>query len=205
MSQLPLPLAYRSADGESDFFVSQANAAAVDWLDQWRDWPVPCALLLGPPGSGKSHLARIFARRSGARVADDADTMDAEVLFHRWNAATAQSPLLLTATRPPRAWSHGLADLASRLAATPQLRIDAPDDALLAALLAKQFRDHGLRVSGEVADYVLARIERSFDAIARVVAQLDAAALAAGRPITIPLARSVLMAQGDWLEPVMDV
>ena len=135
MSQLPLPLAYRSADGEADFFVSQANAAAVEWLDRWPDWPVPCALLIGPPGSGKSHLARIFARRTGATVADDAEALDAETLFHRWNAATREAPLLMTATRPPRDWPHGLADLGSRLAATPQLRIEAPDDALLAALL----------------------------------------------------------------------
>lgn len=205
MSQLPLPLAYRSADGEADFFVSQANAAAVEWLDRWPDWPVPCALIIGPPGSGKSHLARIFARRTGATVADDAEALDAETLFHRWNAATREAPLLMTATRPPRDWPHGLADLGSRLAATPQLRIEAPDDALLAALLAKQFRDHGLRVSGDVVDYVLARIDRDFGSIARVVQQLDAAALAAGRPITVPLARSVLMAQGDWIDTVMDV
>ena len=93
----------------------------------------------------------------------------------------------------------------SRLAATPQLRIAAPDDALLAALLAKQFRDHGLRVGGDVVDYVLARIDRSFASIARIVNALDAAALAAGRPVTVPLARSVLQAQGDWLDTVMDL
>jgi len=205
MSQLPLPLAYRSADGEADFFVSPANTTAVEWLDRWPDWPVPCALLIGPRGSGKSHLARIFARRSGACVVDDAENFDPEALFHHWNAATPDAPLLMTAASPPRDWPQQLADLGSRLGATPQLRIDAPDDALLAALLAKQFRDHGLRVAPEALDYVLARSERSFDGIARIVAQLDAAALAAGRPITVPLARSVLMAQGDWLEPVMDV
>ncbi|MGL4541955.1 MAG: chromosomal replication initiator DnaA, partial [Polymorphobacter sp.] len=180
MRQLPLPLAYRSADGEGDFFVSAANAAAVDWLDQWPAWPLPCALIIGPPASGKSHLARIFARRTGAEVADDADTAEPEALFHRWNAATPAVPLLMTATRPPRDWPRQLADLGSRLAATPQLRIAAPDDALLAALLAKQFRDLGLRVPPDVFDYVMARTERSFDGVAAVVARLDAAALAAG-------------------------
>lgn len=205
MSQLPLPLAYRSADGERDFFVSEANLAAVNWLDQWPEWPMPCALLIGPAGSGKSHLARIFARRTGACIADDAEFVDAEALFHRWNAATPAMPLLMTAARPPRDWHRRLDDLASRLAATPQIRIAPPDDALLAALLAKQFRDHGLRVSAEVVDYVLARTERSFAAISRIVLQLDAAALAAGRPVSVPLARSVLTVQGDWLAPVMDV
>lgn len=205
MTQLPLPLAYRSADGEADFFVSPANADAVAWLDRWPDWPLPVALLIGPAGAGKSHLARIFARRAGAEIIDDAEHADREALFHSWNAARPGRPLLIVAQLPPRDWPQQLADLASRLAATPQLRIAAPDDALLAALLAKQFRDHGLRVGGDVIDYVLARIDRSFASIARIVSALDAAALAAGRPVTVPLARSVLQAQGDWIDTVMDL
>jgi chromosomal replication initiation ATPase DnaA len=200
MSQLPLPLAYRHADGERDFIVSAANADAVAWLDRWPDWPAPQLLLIGPEASGKSHLSRIFARRVPATVIDDAETADPESLFHAWNAATPAAPLLLVARTPPRSWPRRLADLASRLDATPQLVIAAPDDALLAALLAKQFRDHGVLVAPDVADFVLARIERSFVGVAAAVAALDAAALAAGRAVTIPLARDVLGAQRDWID-----
>ena len=112
-----------------------------------------------------------------------------------WNAATADLPLLIVARARPADWGHGLPDLASRLAATPLLTIRDPDDALLSAVLAKQFADRGLRVAPEVAAFVLARIERSFAGIAAAVATLDAAALAEGRAVTIPLARSVLAAQ----------
>ena len=195
LSQLPLPLSYRIAMGESEFFVSEANADAVAWLDRWPDWPQPQVLLVGPEGSGKSHLARLFAARVGARIVDPADHADAEALFHAWNAASIDAPLLMIARRAPREWPHRLPDLASRLAATPLLAIADPDDALLGAVLAKQFADRGLRVPPEVAAYVLTRIERSFAAVSLTVAALDAAALAEGRAVTVPLARDVLEAQ----------
>lgn len=198
MTQLALPLAYRAADGEADFFVSDANRDAVAWLDRWPDWPQPQTLLIGPPASGKSHLARLFARRAlAACVSDDAHRVPADALFHAWNAATLAQPLLLTAPILPRLWADRLPDLASRLAATPTFAIHAPDDALLAAVLAKQFADRGLRVDPAVAAYLLARIERSFAAAAALVDRLDAAALSAGCGVTLPLARAVLAAQGD--------
>lgn len=195
--QLPLPLAYVAAMGEADFLVSDANRDAVRWLEGWRDWPQPQAVLCGPPGSGKTHLAGVFAGRSGARVIDDAAAADPEAVFHAWNAATAGAPLLLCSRLSPPAWPHRLPDLASRLAATPLLTIRDPDDALLAAVLAKQFADRGLRLAPEVAAYVLARVERSFASLTATVAALDAAALDAGRAVTVPVARAVMEAQFD--------
>lgn len=201
MTQFALPLAYKAADGERDFFVSDANSDAVAYLDRWPEWPRPVAALLGPAAAGKSHLARIFARQHGAEVVDDLDrAVDDEALFHAWNRASAERPLLLVARTPPPAWPVTLPDLKSRLAATPQVAIRAPDDALLAAVMAKQFRDRGLKVAPDVVAYVLARIERSFAKVGEAVDRLDAAALAQGRAITVPLAREALAEQLDWLE-----
>lgn len=201
MTQFALPLAYKAADGERDFFVSEANTQAVDYLDRWREWPRPVALLLGPAGAGKSHLGRIFARNTGAELIDDLDrACDDEPLFHAWNRASAERPLLLLARTPPPAWGVRLPDLRSRLAATPQIAIQAPDDVLLAAVMVKQFRDRGLAVAPDVVAYVMARMERSFAKVAEVVDRLDSAALAAGRAVTVPLARAALAEQLDWLE-----
>lgn len=197
MTQLPLPLAYAPAGGSADFVVAPANADAAAWL---AGPPAPRTLLVGPPASGKTHLGQVFAARHGATLIDDADARgDDAALFHAWNAAGPASPLLFVARALPRYWVT-LPDLASRLAATPTLVIGPPDDALLAAVLVKQFADRGVRVAPDVVAYIAARIERSFAAVAATVAALDAAALESGRDITVPLARAVLEAQRDWID-----
>lgn len=196
MGQLPLPLAYRAATGVTDFVHAAANADAVAWL---AGPPTARTLLVGPPASGKSHLGRVFAAQHGATLIDDAETVAQEALFHAWNAANEAAPILFTARSLPRQWVQ-LPDLGSRLAATPTLIIGLPDDALLAHLLVKHFADRGMRVSPDVVAFVTLRIERSFAAVAATVAALDAAALAAGREVTVPLARSVLEGQDDWLD-----
>ncbi|MEA3537722.1 MAG: hypothetical protein U9R73_01180 [Pseudomonadota bacterium] len=197
MSQFALPLEYRSADGEADFYISEANAAAVAMLDRWPDWPSHTLIVVGPEGSGKSHLLRLFARRhpGAVRVFDDADASghDETAMFHAWNAAQAGGPALLVAARTPSGeWNVRLPDLASRLGAAGIVHIDAPDDALLAEIIAKSFRERGLRVSPIVIEYMVQRIERSFAAAASAVAALDAAALAGQRAVTVPLVREAL-------------
>lgn len=193
--QLPLPLAWRAARDAKDFYVSAANAQAVRFLDSWATWPIPVALLIGPTGSGKTHLAAIFARRANARLIDDADRIASEEsLFHAWNEAVAdRRPLLLTARSGPMDWHLQLPDLRSRLLATPQVGIGPPDDALLAHMFEKMWRDRGTAVPPEVTRYVMSRIERSFAALGRAVEKLDHAALAGSRPLTIPLAREALL------------
>lgn len=197
-AQPALPLVYRPRLAAGDYVVSDANRAAFDWLAAPARWPMPRCLLIGPPASGKTHLAAVFMANHAATLIDNADRIaDGEVLFHAWNAATSERPLLMTATLPPRQWRHGLPDLASRLAATPQVRLDDPDDALVAAVLRKHFADLGLRVGDDVIAWLCLRIERSFAAAAEVVARLDRLALAERRDITVPLARALLEAQGE--------
>lgn len=195
MTQLPLPLAYHPASTAADFVHAPANADAVAWLD---GLPAPRTLLVGPAGSGKTHLGRLFAARHGATLIDDADRVTQEALFHAWNAASAAAPVLFTARALPRQWVT-LPDLASRLAATPTLVIGPPDEALLASVLTKHFADRGIRIDPAVVAFVTLRIERSFAAVAATVAALDAAALAAGREVTVPLARRVLEGQEELL------
>ena len=133
-----------------------------------------------------------------AVVIDNADrgTGDARTeraLFHLYNLARETGGhLLLTSESAPAHWGIKLPDLRSRLMAAPAVAVGAPDDALLAAILVKLFADRQLRVGGDVIRFLVTHMERSFDAARRLVADLDAAALAARRRITVPLARRVL-------------
>jgi chromosomal replication initiation ATPase DnaA len=148
-------------------------------------------LVVGPAGSGKTHLARWFSAHHRASVIEGAEAEDPERLFHAWNAASRETPLLLTSPLAPRDWCHGLPDLASRLAATPLVRLGEPDDELLAA-------ERGIKVGDDLIRWLVVRIERSLVTAQAVVDALDAAALARRRAITIPLAREVVDGQGEF-------
>ena len=215
VEQLPLDLGHRPALGRADFLIAPPNAQAVAWLDRWPDWPAPALALYGPAGSGKTHLAHVFAAHAAARViaaaalanervpdllgaaqaavVDDADRAAAEPLLHLYNLlADRRGHLLVTAREAPSRWTIALADLRSRLLAAPAVAVAAPDEALLGAVLIKLFADRQLTVSEELVAFLTLHLERSFEAAQCAVAALDAAGLAERRRITVPLARKVL-------------
>ena len=197
--QLALDLGHRPALGREDFLVAPCNENAVAWIDCWPDWPGPALVIHGPAGCGKTHLARVWRQRSGAAenaVIENADRpADDVALFHLYNRhAEEGGHLLLTARTPPARWPERLPDLISRLAASPTVAIGAPDDTLIAQVVVKLFADRQLEAGAEVVSYLVTHMERSFAAARRLVAAADAAALAAKRPITVPLVRDVLTA-----------
>jgi chromosomal replication initiation ATPase DnaA len=199
--QLVLALPHRTALGRDDFLVSPANAAAVAMIDQWPDWPSHALLLVGPPGSGKSHLVEVWRQASGAaRIAagdldeasvpallaggglaiEDApgDALDERALFHLLNLARQQGGrVLITAQQPPGRWGVALPDLLSRLRAAPVAELGAADDALLRGVLVKLFADRQLAVEETVISYLVVRMPRSLDAARHVVAEIDRRAL----------------------------
>jgi chromosomal replication initiation ATPase DnaA len=217
--QLPLRFPHRPSLAGEDFLVAPSNRDAVAWLDRWPDWPAPALIVCGAPGCGKTHLAAVFAHRSGARqataadlerelpqdllagaaavIVDDADAAIAaggeRPLLHLFNSARESGKhLLLTAIEAPARWPLRLADLRSRLTGCPAVAVGPPDDELLAAILVKLFADRQLRVADTVVGYLVARMERSFDAARRIAARLDEASLSRGRAPSLALARAVL-------------
>jgi chromosomal replication initiation ATPase DnaA len=193
MNQIALPLDWPVADREEDFLLSDANRAAFDHLRRWALWPVMATIVTGPRKSGRSLLGRIFARKTGGRLIDDAERQDEEEIFHAWNEAQQRrKPLIIVADAPPPMWAIALPDLRSRLAATPHIEIGLPDDALISQLIVKLLGDRGIAVSQDISDYLVPRIERSYVSVLRVVDLLDQAMLSHHRRMTIPLARKAL-------------
>ena len=222
--QLALAFDHRPSLSGDDFLVAPNNAEAVGWIDRWPDWPGPALVVFGPPGCGRTHLAHVFQTRSGARsigsadlgaadartvlgdaraiVLDDADAMAGPALerglLHLYTAIEQEGrSMLLTARSAPSRWPIALADLSSRLKAAPVVEIGPPDDALIAAVLVKLFADRQLRVTDDVIQYALARMDRTVDAARRLVAAADSTALAERRNITVPLVRRILAGSAD--------
>lgn len=194
MTQFDLPLGWPEELGDDAFLVSDANAHAVGQLERWGTWPVMAALIVGPRLSGRTLLARVFAGKTGGTIIDDAERADESAIFHAWNHAQAvHRPLVIVADAEPPEWQIRLPDLRSRLAATPVLRIDPPDDALVHDLLAHMLERRRLDARPELLRWLARRIERSYLAISRVVDALEQEGWRRGSSrLSIPVARATL-------------
>lgn len=210
--QLAFALPHAESLTRDNFLEGPANAAGLALIDSWPDWPNRIMLLVGPEGSGKSHLAAIWAEVSGARVLAakllseidppaalttgalvvedlEANGLDERALFHLINLAREQGAyVLLTARTLPAGFALTIRDLHSRLRALPSVTLTAPDDDLLRQLIGKLAADRQLSIDEGVANYLANRIERSFSATHLAVARLDEEAMRQHRPVTRALA-----------------
>ncbi len=219
--QLSFDLPSKPALGRDDFFVSPGNAVAVATINATTPWPGAKLALCGPAGSGKTHLAHVWAAQSGATILKATSLRDADVpalaqgplviedvphiatdpaaqntLFHLHNLVLAEAhTLLLTGRQDPSRWGLGLPDLQSRMQGTHVVTLAPPDDTLLSAVLAKLFNDRQITPKPDVIPYLVAHMDRSFEAAAAIVARLDHAALSEARTVSRPLATRLI---ADW-------
>ena len=219
MSQLPLSLTLPDNAAVTDFFVTKANDLAYGWVQKWPAWPAPyhSMNIWGPTGCGKTHLADIFATKLyclklhkltqfkredfvpyDGFILDNVTSDSAhrlwedEALFHLMNylAETGKSALI-TSQQPVSQMTWRLPDAASRLRALPAQEVSLPDDELLAALLDHYFMMRQCQVAEPAMRYILARVERSYEAVAEIAQAIDRASLAEKKPVTTALVRSL--------------
>jgi chromosomal replication initiation ATPase DnaA len=214
--QLAFALPHAESLTRDNFLEGPANEAGLALIESWPDWPNRAMLLAGEEGSGKSHLAAIWAERSGARsttahtltpanvpaalatgalVVEDLkpSDFDERALFHLMNLAREDGAFVLFISRTaPSAFDIELRDLRSRLRAVPVVSLSPPDDHLFRALIVKFCADRQLSVDEAVVSYLANRIERSYAAARQAVELLDTEALRLGRPVTRALAAELL-------------
>lgn len=213
--QLSLDLGHRAAFGREDFLVTPSNAAAVGIVDQWPQWPAHAAVIVGPAGSGKTHLAMVWQKRSHASIVPPQgfgvgdvpevlangcaivenlhlEQMSETALFHLLNHARQNNGTVLFTSAVWPLQNLALPDLKSRLAALPVAHILPPDDALLRGVLVKQFNDRQIAIDEALVSYLVTRMPRSLDVARQVVARIDARAMEQGVDVTRVLAGKIL-------------
>ena len=214
--QLAFALPHAESLTRDNFLEGAGNAAGLALVDAWPEWPARAMFLVGPDGSGKSHLAAIWAEQAGARslsahaldlaavpgalatgalVLEDLTPVDLDerALFHLLNLARQnEAYILITARDLPAAMPIALNDLRSRLRACPVVTLLPPDDQLFRALIVKLAADRQLTIDEAVVSYLATRIERSYAAARQTIALLDNESLRLGRPVTRALAAELL-------------
>lgn len=222
--QLTLPLDAAPRFGREDFLVGRANEAAFAYISRWPRWLSPAAVIAGPEGAGKSHLAVIFAAASDARMLradhlhpDDVPLLSREralviedcdrfpppeaALFHLLNLSRESGQfIVMTARLAPDGWQVRTPDLLSRLRLSPLLTLAEPDDPLLGALYVKLFADRQLSVEANVLSYAMARADRSFAGVNRLVGELDQLSLVRKKPVTRAMVAECIGASDDFGE-----
>lgn len=218
-AQMPMPFTHAPSYAPADFVHAESNAEACRMLEDPSQWPQPVMALVGEEGSGKTHYFHWLASRHAHRwiaaaqvgsapaetllfapllhMLDDAESVRDEAAFAQLinHARATATPLLLAFRTPPSRVAVALADLRSRLNALPIAEFRAPDDALLAHVLAKEFADRQWRVAPEVLQFLLTRLPRRLASIRRFVEEADRHAMAEGRALTLPFARALLQQQ----------
>ena len=216
--QLVLALNHAISFAREDFLEGPSNAKALALIERWPDWPDRLAVLVGPEGSGKSHLAAIWAQMTGARILSakllgetdlphafatgalvvedlEAAGLNERALFHLINMAREEHvDVLFTARVAPANFTVTIRDLGSRLRVLPVVTLEAPDDGLLRALIVKLAADRQLAVDEALVNYLANRIERSFASARAAIALLDEEALRQHRPVTRALAAELFRA-----------
>lgn len=221
--QLLLDFEHAPSHGEDDFLVGEGNALAHARILAWPHWPDAVTLVVGPASSGKSHLTRIFADRSGARLVtpstiaaiaaengrgalaiEDVDRAgyDEPSLFHLLNQAMrGQRTLLLTARDEVALWPLSTDDVRSRVRRAPMFRLEVSDDIELSHMFAKLFGDRQIKVDPRIIHFLVARMERSPEEVAILADLMDRLALAKGTAITRGIATEALARRQAAREP----
>ena len=213
--QLILKFPTHNAYKKEDFYVSPSNQEAYDFIDSWPRWIKRIINIFGPPGSGKTHLASMLKNKTSCQLIESKDLNDQvffefktkealiienleekvseKLLFSLWNIALQDNKyLLITSPKPINSYKFKLQDLTSRAASSLAIGINLPSDDLISVILAKNFSDKQIKVEKKHIEYIIKRIDRSYEKISQFILTLDKYSLKKGSPFNLKLIKEVL-------------
>ena len=213
--QLILEFPSHKAYKKEDFYVSPSNQQAYDFINSWPRWIKRTVNIFGPSGSGKSHLASILKNKTSclqvnsnelnenifikyktkeALIIENLDEKISEnLLFALWNIALQDNKyLMITSRKSIVSYKFKLKDLSSRVKSSLIIGIKLPSDDLISVILTKNFSDKQIAVEKKHIDYIIKRIDRSYEKISQFILILDKYSLKKGSPFSLKLIKEVL-------------
>ena len=200
---------------KEDYYVSPRNKEAYDFINSWPKWIKRTVNIFGPSGSGKSHLASIlksnisslqieannlndetffkFKTKEALIIENLDEKISEEILFSLWNVALQDNKyLLITSKKPINSFEFKLRDLISRINSSLIIGIHLPSDDLISVIIAKNFSDKQIVVEKKHIDYIIKRIDRSYEKISQFILTLDKYSLKKGSPFALKMIKEVL-------------
>ena len=213
--QLILKFPSSKAYYKEDYYVSPSNQEAYDLINDWPKWVKRIVNIFGPSGSGKTHLASILKGKTSVLIVDS-KTLDEKtffnfktkealiienlnekvsenLLFSLWNAALQDNKyLLITSEKAINTYQFKLPDLKSRVSSSVFVGIKLPSDDLISVILTKNFSDRQIKVEKKHIEYIIKRIDRSYEKISQFILILDKHSLKKRSPFSLKLIKEVL-------------
>ena len=213
--QLILKFPEQSAYKKEDFYVSPSNQEAYDFVNNWPKWLKRIVNIFGPSGSGKTHLVSLlknkvsclhisskdlneetllkFKTKELIIIENLTENVSEELLFSLWNLALHDNKyVLITSLRQINHYKFKLEDLISRINSSLFIGINLPSDGLISVILAKNFSDKQIKVEKKHIDYIINRIDRSYEKISQFILTLDKYSLKKGSPFALKMIKEVL-------------
>ena len=217
LNQLLLNFEYKQNFKDQDFYVSKSNYFAFNLISTWPKWEKNFLNICGDNFSGKSHLANIFLKKfKGIKinahsfknehlneikvyeniVLENFDLNINEVLIYSlFNTVDQDNKyLIINSTIPINEINFKLDDLKSRTKNCLFAKIEKPDDELMFALVLKNFSDRQIVIDKKLIDFIIKRIDRSYDKIFEFIYKIDELSLKKKKPINFKTIKEVLKA-----------
>ncbi len=213
--QLLLKFPSKQAYLKEDFYVSSSNNEAFKLIESWPKWIKKTVNIFGPQGSGKTHLISMLKNKTSTidvdsnKVTDQIffefklkevliienlkENISENLLYTLYNVAHQDNKyFVLTSREPINKFNFKSMDLKSRVNSTTIIGIDLPSDELISVILSKSFSDKQIKVEKKHIDYVIKRIDRSYEKISQFISTIDKYSLKKGSPFSLKLIKEVL-------------
>ena len=215
LNQLLLNFEYKQNFKDEDFYVSSSNYYAFNLISTWPKWEKNFLNICGEKYSGKTHLTNIFIKKfKGIKIEtslfenknlneikiyeniilDNFDqNIDENLIYTLFNAIDQDNKyLIINSLNPINEMNFKLDDLKSRTKNCLVAKIDKPDDDLMFALILKNFSDRQIVIDKKLINFIIKRVDRSYDKIFEFIYKIDQISLKKKKPIDFKIIKEVL-------------